>query len=316
MIRYRSKKLITDTSELSLMMLQSTVVQTTYRPQQAPGVVGMIADMVSADVSTYQVETSAGIGFGLAVGQGTGDTGAVLGGASFLGVSVRDVTLDRLPIDPLSSASTPLALDTYQQRSNMGVLTRGHIWVLAADNVAAGNALAYDATTGLFTTGTAGCAATGSITFTTQPVAGNTVTIDGTVVTFEASGASGEQVNIGPTLGATISALAAFLTANVAADANIAVGKYLAYPPSPGGAGEGSGANTLMIAASTVGAGGAGPPKTGNSFTIATNVPGATVSAATLTGGNADTTVAITGGYWVDSAISGQIARISLGIQR
>jgi hypothetical protein len=313
--RRRKKLFMADTSELSLTMLQSTVVQTTYRPTLAPAVPGMIADEVAANGSTRQCETSAGIGFGLAVGQGTGDKGCVLGGANFIGISVRDITLNQISPDPLYSGSQ-IAADTYPQRSNVSVLSSGHIWVTAGDNVAAGNSLSYDATTGAFSTGTAGCAATGSITFTSQPTAGQTVTINGTAVTFEASGASGEQVNIGPTLGDTVVALAAFLNANVASDANIAEGKFLAYPPSPGGSGQGSGANTLMVAAAAVGAGAAGPPTTGNHFTLATNVTGATVSGATLTGGNGDTTVAVAGGYWLDTVIAGQVGRVSLGIQR
>jgi hypothetical protein len=292
----------------------TTVVQSTYRPQIAAGTPGLIADEAGADVLTRQVETSGGIGFGLAVGQGTADKGCVLGGSVFLGITVRDITLDRLPIDPLADSGA--AADTYAQRQNAGILTRGHIWVTAAADVAAGNALAYDATTGALTTGTSGQTAFGSIVFTTQPVDGNTVTLNGTVVTFKASGASGSQVNIGPTLGDTIVALAAFANANVASDAGIGACKFLAYPPSPGGSGQGSGANTLWVAAAAVGTGGSGPPKTGNSITLATNVPGATRSGATLTGGNSDTTVAIAGGYWLDTAIAGQYARVSLGIQR
>ena len=58
-------------------------------------------------------------------------------------------------------------------------------------------------------------AATGAITFTAQPLANSTLTINGTVFTFVASGAVGNQVNIGANLAATMTALAVVLNASV-----------------------------------------------------------------------------------------------------
>jgi len=287
----------------------STVVQRTYRPQIAPAVAGMIADEVRASVDTRIVETSAGIGFGLAVGQGTKDDGCVLGGSNFVGITVRDVTLDRLPIDPLSIAVNPAPVDTYQQYQNAGVLSTGRIWVVPGANVTAGDGLFYSTTTGVLTNSASGTAASGYITFAGQPAAGQTITIGGgtsSVVTFVASGATGLQVNIGPTLGDTLTALATFL--NGSADANIVLSKYAALPPSPGGAGQGSGANTLQISTKAVGV-------AGNAYTIATNVTGATVSGATQTGGSASAT-AVVGGYWASAGLGGTLAKVSLGIQR
>lgn len=49
----------------------------------------------------------------------------------------------------------------------------------------------------------------GTITFVSNPTANATVTIDGTVVTFVAGNAVGNQVAIGGTLAATLTALAA-----------------------------------------------------------------------------------------------------------
>ena len=57
-------------------------------------------------------------------------------------------------------------------------------------------------------------AATGAITFSAQPLANSTVTINGTVFTFVASGAVGSQINIGANLTATMTALAIILNAN------------------------------------------------------------------------------------------------------
>ena len=58
-------------------------------------------------------------------------------------------------------------------------------------------------------------AATGAITFWAQPVANSTLTINGTVFTFVASGAVGNQVNIGANLAATMTALGVALNASV-----------------------------------------------------------------------------------------------------
>lgn len=108
--------------------------------------------------------------------------------------------------------------------------------------------------------------ATGQVLFTVQPLASSTVTLNGTVVTFVASGAISPQVNIGLTLQGTLSN---FLTmANASADVQLVKFKY------------GIGATTIQLTAATAGT-------AGNSLTIATNVVGATVSAATLLGGQA-----------------------------
>ena len=271
----------------------TTVVQTRYRGTLVPGFAGMIADMASSEVGTRLCETAAGIGFGLAVSQGVGDKGVVIGGAAFLGISVRDVTLDGAPIDPLGDVRA--TVDTYPQNSNMGVLTRGHIWVEAQGNVVAGNALSFDGTTGKFTTGTSGASARGYIDFTSQPVDGNTIVINAKTITFKTSGASGLQSNIGPTLNDTITALAAVLNGSI--DASISTQTYLA-----------DGAR-LWIAEDAAGV-------AGNAIAItAGTTPGATASGATLAGGSASST-AVTSGFWLTSAIGGQLAKVSLGIQR
>lgn len=90
---------------------------------------------------TATCETAAGIGFGLAVSQGAGDKGAVLGGtlAHFLGISIRDVTL---------IASDPAYLDKYERYKNMAYLNQGQIWVLAGAAVAANDPVWFNATTG------------------------------------------------------------------------------------------------------------------------------------------------------------------------
>jgi hypothetical protein len=116
--------------------------------------------------------------------------------------------------------------------------------------------------------GVSGSQASGTVTFTANPVAASTITIGGTVVTFVASGASGNQVNIGGSLSATLTALQGFLAGS--ADANLSKCTYAAN------------ATVLTVTYGQVGI-------AGNSFTLATNVTGATASGATLAGGAAAT---------------------------
>jgi hypothetical protein len=106
--------------------------------------------------------------------------------------------------------------------------------------------------------------ATGSVTLTSNPATGTTIVLNGTTVTFVTSGATGNQVNIGANLAATLTALATFLSAS--ADAQIAKCTYSV---------------TTTVLSITDKTGGAG----GNSFTLVTTVSGATLSGATLTGG-------------------------------
>lgn len=108
-------------------------------------------------------------------------------------------------------------------------------------------------------------AARGSIAFSAQPAVNSTVTINGVTWTFKASGATGNQVNIGVNLAATMTALAAAL--NGSGDADVAEATYTGT------------ATALNITHDT-----AGPD--GNGFTLAASgTSNGTVSGATLIGG-------------------------------
>ncbi len=115
-------------------------VQTTYSERMPKAVAGMIADMQSWNAETRIVETVAGIGFGLAVGRGSADKGAILGAgaaAGFLGISIRDVSRE------------PGDADKYPRYSNMAVLKRGVIWVTAGGNVQDGQDVSFNTSTGV-----------------------------------------------------------------------------------------------------------------------------------------------------------------------
>lgn len=274
----------------------STIVQSNYRPTIEKGQVGMIADETSNEIGTWQVETAAGIGFGLAVSKGTGDKQAVIGGASFVGISVADVTMNGIPLDPLNDG-TPITVDKYGKDYNMGVMSRGHIWVRAQGNVTAGDALYYEQTGGTLANSASGAAASGKVVFSKNPVADETITINGLVVTFKASGASGDQVNIGATLNDTLNNLVAYLNA----ETDVKVQNLITFAAYPTG-----GANELHMSADVVGV-------TANSYVTTTTVEGATVT--DMAGGTAAAT-AITGGFWLTSALAGELAKVSLGLQR
>jgi len=110
-------------------------------------------------------------------------------------------------------------------------------------------------------------AATGAITFSAQPLVNSTLTINGTVFAFVASGAVGNQINIGANLAATMTALAVVLNANGTVGGAFAtfIGAATAISITRGVLGVAG--NTVTLAAS---------------LTPASN---GTVSAATLTGG-------------------------------
>ena len=111
----------------------------------------------------------------------------------------------------------------------------------------------------------AGVAATGDITFSANPSAGHTITINGVLWTFVASGATGTQTNIGANLNATLTQLATDL--NASANASITPATYS----------NGAGAK-LNIVHDTLSA-------AGNSFTLASGNANAVASGATLSGG-------------------------------
>lgn len=106
--------------------------------------------------------------------------------------------------------------------------------------------------------------ATGSYEFSGQPAAASTLTINGATWTFRASGASGNETDIGVNLAATLTALAANL--NASADTAVDDATYTA------------GATTLTVTSKTWGG--------GNAFTLAAGgTSNATASGTTLSGG-------------------------------
>lgn len=116
-------------------------LQTTYTETHARFVEGMIPDMRTPGMDrSLNVENAAGIGFGKAVGKGTGDKQilpiATGGATAFIGVTVLDTTQLQ---------------DSYLQYATANVRTKGPVVVVASGAVT-GDAAAYVVpATGAFT---------------------------------------------------------------------------------------------------------------------------------------------------------------------
>lgn len=113
--------------------------------------------------------------------------------------------------------------------------------------------------------------ASGTVTFTTNPTAAQTLVIGGSSISFVASGATGLQVNIGSSLAVTLASLLTLLQSS--ADTNLVKCGYSL-----------SGSVLTITANQFVNSGGSAGTA-GNSITLTTTVTGATLSGATLTGG-------------------------------
>ena len=124
-------------------MIGSTPIQTSYKKYASAAQVGMPGSTIAFDSDTGIVQDDP-IAFGLAVSMGSdNDQSAVLGQPSghrgFWGISMADNTLANL-------AATET--DEYQVGENIGILTKGDIWVAPATNVAAGGAVYFNSATG------------------------------------------------------------------------------------------------------------------------------------------------------------------------
>ena len=128
------------------------MVQTTYGDRIRPGVPGMVATMHGPyEADTRIVETAAGIPFGVAVSQGAGELGALLGAVAanlFVGISIRDVTLEQPNVGG--------AVDVYPENLNMGVMTKGDMWVTTGGVVVVGGPVTFNAVTGVLSSIAAG----------------------------------------------------------------------------------------------------------------------------------------------------------------
>lgn len=129
-------------------------VQTNYNETLSAAYPGQVANMELSNTISRNVETAAGLGFGVPVVQGSDDGGVratQAGDTSLLGVTVRSRTV---------SPSSP---NQYSQYDSAMVLTKGVIWVSSAGAVNAGDDVWVTVADGTFTNADAGGGATAQI---------------------------------------------------------------------------------------------------------------------------------------------------------
>lgn len=114
-------------------MVQNTV-QSSYGTRPPVAFAGMPADMHGWDADTGIAEGN--IGFGLAASRGSADNGLLVGGATFKGITYRDITL------------VHTTADRYETGDNVGLMNRGDIWVAVATDVVNDKQVFYNSSTG------------------------------------------------------------------------------------------------------------------------------------------------------------------------
>ena len=109
-------------------------VQSTYLSKQPEALLGMEADMMPAEKVSRLIE-GGDVPFGRAVVQGTADNQVKLGAAGvFIGITVKDVGLD------------PAQGDKYVVGDTANIMTKGTMFVTAAEAVVAGDPVYRTAT--------------------------------------------------------------------------------------------------------------------------------------------------------------------------
>lgn len=245
------------------------------------GLPGMRANMEPARVISRINGSGLPIGFGVVVTRGSTDmtVQTPTQGGKYLGVT------------GMTHAVTPAYTDKFPPLDEMAIYTKGVLWVVAGASVTPGQAAYYDGV-GNFTNVTGAGFAQGRIDFTANPTASSTIVLNGTTVTFVASGASGTQVNLGSTLSATMLALLSFLQGS--ADTQLVKFTYALANNN----------TTLVLTAASSGTG-------GNALTYTTTVPGATTGAGTLLGGTSANT-AIPNAEFDSTAAPGGLVKLRL----
>jgi len=117
-----------------------TDTQGAYDTQVPLGYAGQIADLSGPrDVASRKIEGAA-VAFGLAVGAGSADESATLGGTGFEGIAVVDKTRDA---------------DQYDVGEVAGVIRKGAVWVEASTAVTPADPVTFTSATGVIGAGLA-----------------------------------------------------------------------------------------------------------------------------------------------------------------
>lgn len=110
--------------------------QTSYAERHSAGFAGQIATTIPCTLVSVNVQEAAGIAFGAPVVKGTADRDGIVPNANgennFIGIAVREVS---------SRLNVAADADKFPQYTEARVMTKGDIWVVAGENVAAGEAV-------------------------------------------------------------------------------------------------------------------------------------------------------------------------------
>jgi len=209
--------------------------------------------------------TSLMIGRWLATATAGLNDGAILTGAQQALSIFTSITSGGFDITIDGVAKTPASLNFSGATNLNGVAT-------IINGALTGGVCTWNGSQFIITSNTtgAGAAASGTITFASNPSASDTVTIGGTAITFVASGPTGSQVLIGGSPSATATNLLNFLQASV--DTNLVKGIYSLV------------GTVLTVTYYQIGT-------AGNSFTLAKSSSAITISGGDLAGGVAASSV-------------------------
>ena len=109
--------------------------QTSYTAAPEAAYAGQVLSSDFENIFSRQIETAA-VGFGLAVGAGSADDSAKLGGTGFEGITTADKTQ---------------VTGDYQVGVTGGVINKGYVWVTASVALAPGDTLYFVPATGVIT---------------------------------------------------------------------------------------------------------------------------------------------------------------------
>lgn len=117
--------------------------QTTYSINPAAAYAGMTADTEFTTDMSFEIQTAV-TAFGLAVGRGSADRTAKLGGGGYLGVTIAD------------KANLNVAATGYAIGDIAALMTKGSIWVTAGASVTPADTVYFAAATGVISNIAAG----------------------------------------------------------------------------------------------------------------------------------------------------------------
>ena len=121
--------------------------QTSYSIKQPKAYAGLVYAQAPHDIVSRDVETVAGIGFGVAVSRGTDlERQIVAGGTAFLGITIRS-------LDKEGAANTGAI--QWNEKEAAGILRDGYIWAVCPSGCNPGDPVNYVNATGVLDSGAA-----------------------------------------------------------------------------------------------------------------------------------------------------------------